>query len=491
MSRSKYDPDGMSNDFAADDPDGRHYAPGSRNGGPPSVGRSRQSQSSRPTRYEDEDPTYYSGASRGTYDDYPPEGEDYPPEGEDGTYYTRDSQTRRSVPPNAEELTQFTNGQDEPTQYSRDESGASRSNTSSSYQSGTKRSPRPVPIKKADNNKRAMWWYNFSRCVTFPFPDSCIRKEDADAKQAWREKVAICFCVLLASGFFVGIFGFVPVLLCRERTVYTLDNVKERTSEDWIVVNGLVYDVGGLFERHPTGPERVEAFLHDDASRMFPRVPPALLPDICLNTAKFENNPELQSKQPECNAMNAEDLKNGLPCHEFVTGVNATAKYMGEFEVGVLAHDGAVLLESPFTFWVSIHDRVYNVTEYVNDIRNEQTKQIEKDHPNAYLEPTLNNLVINKLNEDATELFLSVYPDDRVLACMDELFYVGIIDTRFDVVCFVLNCIMYFLLCFVALIMIAQMLCSLMYIAKGTRTYSEEDTQDQVIVSTVCLLCLR
>ena len=58
------------------------------------------------------------------------------------------------------------------------------------------------------------------------------------------------------------------------------------------------------------------------------------------------------------------------------------------------------------------------------------------------MEPTLNNLIIDKLNEDATELFVSVYPDDWILGCMDELFYVGIIDTRFDGVCFVLNIIM-------------------------------------------------
>lgn len=331
-----------------------------------------------------------------------------------------------------------------------------------------------------------MWWYNFSRCVTFPIPDTCIRKDDPEAKQAWREKVAICFCVFLVSGFFVGIFGFVPVLLCRERTVYTLQNVQERTNEEWIVLNGYVYDVGGLFNKHPGGPAGIEAFLNDDASRMFPRLPPALLPPMCLNKAKIEESEELQSTDKVCAQMTDEDKKNGVPCHTFVTGINETAKYMGEFEKGVLAHDGGVLLESPFTFWVSIHDRVYNVTDYVNNIRNDQTKQIEKDHPMAYLEPTLNNLVINKLNEDATELFLSVYPDDRILMCMDELFYVGIIDTRFDVVCFVLNILMYFLLGFVALIMVAQMLCSLMYIAKTTRTYTEEDTQDQVIVMVPC-----
>jgi chitin synthase len=342
-----------------------------------------------------------------------------------------------------------------------------------------------VPVKETNENKRAMWWYNFSRCVTCCVPDAFIKKEDDEARQAWREKVAICFCVFLASAFFVGIFGFVPVLLCQERTVYTLENVQQRVEEEWIAVNGAVYEVTELFNRHPTGPQGIEAFLHDDASRMFPRIPPALLPPMCLNMAKFEDNEVLQNKEPTC-SFTEEDKKNGLPCHTFVTGMNETAKYLGEFEKGVLAYDGAVLLASPYTYWVSINERVYNVTEYVNSIRNEQTKQIEKDHPMAYLEPTLNNLVINKLNEDATELFLSVYPDDRILACMDELFYVGIIDTRFDVVCFVLNITMIFLLSFVASIMVAQMICSLMYIAKGTRTYTAEDTQDQVIVMVPC-----
>ena len=487
-----YEPDGMSHEFGADDPDGKHYAPGGRpvqsRGGPPSVSNSRQSsRQSQPTYRGDEETSYYSNSKQSRISqEY---GEE---ENEEGSYYTRDSRTSRNSRNSAG--TGYPRNGGEPNvggemmqtweEEERSYMSGQSSKGSQSYQSSKK--ARPIPIKEADNNKRAMWWYNFSRCITFPFPDACIKVEDAEAKQAWREKVAICFVVFLASSFFVGIFGFVPVLLCRERTVYTLPDVQERTNENWIVINGFVYDVGGLFERHPTGPAGIEAFLHDDASRMFPRMPPALLPDMCLNKAKFENNEELQNKKPTCVDFTAEDKKNGLPCHDFVTGTNATAKYMGEFEKGVLAHDGALLLESPFTFWVTIHDRVYNVTSYVNNMRNEQTKQIEKDHPNAYLEPTLNNLVINKLNEDATELFLSVYPDDRVLGCMDELFYVGIIDTRFDVICFVLNIIMYFLLCFVALIMLAQMFCSLMYIAKGTRTYSEEDTQDQVVVMVPC-----
>ena len=513
-SSRRNDPEGMSHEFGQDDPDGRHYAPGINNhmndndnnnrgpppmmnNGPGSVASRSQStrQSSRQSgSYRDnEENSYYSNdqQSRSYYSE-----QDQGSIPEEGSYYTRDSRSSRGggsmrsgasnngEPPISQEIMSYRD-QDEGTYMSRD-SGASSYRSGSGRSEKSSKKARPIPTKEVDNNKRAMWWYNFSRCVTICFPDACIKKDDAEAKQAWREKVAICFCVFLASAFFVGIFGFVPVMLCRERTVYTLTNVQERTNADWIALHGTVYDVGGLMDRHPTGPAGVEAFLHDDASRMFPRLPIAMLPDFCLNKAKIEETEELQSKEPVCEDFTAEDKKNGLPCHTFVTGMNATEKYMGEFEQGVLAHDGAVLLESPFTFWVSIRDRVYNVTKYVNDIRNEQTKQIEKDHPMAYLEPTLNNLVINKLNEDATELFLSVYPDDRILGCMDELFYVGIIDTRFDVVCFVLNIMMYFGLIFVALIMIAQMICSLMYVAKGTRTYSDEDTQDQVIVMVPC-----
>ena len=497
------DPDGMSNVFEGDDPDGKHYAPGgrpvapapqgSRGSGSRSGSGSRHSNQEGSYRQDDDQGSYYSKDSRTqqeddyTYDNQ--QGSQGQGE-EDGSYYSRDSRNSRgSRQSRGSQGTGYPRGAsgevNEMTTWEEEDGSYLSGSAHSSSKSGKKTS-NALPKIETGNNKRAMWWYNFSRCVTFPIPSACIKKEDDEAKQAWREKVAICFVVFLASSFFVGIFGFIPVILCRERTVYTLPNVQERTNENWIAVNGWVYDVTDLLERHPKGPAGVEAFLNEDASRMFPRTPPALLPDMCLNKGKFEDNEELQNTKPSCVDFTEEDIKNGLPCHDFVTGMNATAKYMGEFEQGALAHDGSVLLESPFTFWVSIHDRVYNVTSYVNSIRNEQTKQIEKDHPNAYLEPTLNNLVINKLNEDATELFQSVYPDDRVLGCMDELFYVGIIDTRFDVVCFVLNIIMYFLLCFVALIMIAQMFCSLMYIAKGTRTYSAEDTQDQVIVMVPC-----
>ena len=69
--------------------------------------------------------------------------------------------------------------------------------------------------KEVAKDKLCMWCYNFSGCVTMCVPDKCIRKDNVEAKQAWRENVAICFVVFLASSFFVGIFGFIPALCAR------------------------------------------------------------------------------------------------------------------------------------------------------------------------------------------------------------------------------------------------------------------------------------
>jgi hypothetical protein len=85
------------------------------------------------------------------------------------------------------------------------------------------------------------FWIFFSHLVTLFIPDvllCCIgrhakftkgmneaqkaevRKAKKEAKQAWREKVGIFVVMLLCSCAFIGISGVIPVLLCRETTVF-------------------------------------------------------------------------------------------------------------------------------------------------------------------------------------------------------------------------------------------------------------------------------
>ena len=89
-----------------------------------------------------------------------------------------------------------------------------------------------IPADELSNNGclPKMWWF-FSRLCTFFVPDiflCCIGRKagskvaKTEAKQAWREKVAIFVIMMLSSAAFIGVSGVVPMFLCRETEVFTM-----------------------------------------------------------------------------------------------------------------------------------------------------------------------------------------------------------------------------------------------------------------------------
>jgi len=100
-------------------------------------------------------------------------------------------------------------------------------------------------VLKNENDKSCtskMWWL-FSRLCTLLIPDfllCCIgrharitkgmsaeakksaRVARKEAKQAWREKVAIFMIMMFCSACFIGVSGVIPMFLCRETTVFTM-----------------------------------------------------------------------------------------------------------------------------------------------------------------------------------------------------------------------------------------------------------------------------
>ena len=93
----------------------------------------------------------------------------------------------------------------------------------------------------------------FVTTSTFFIPNKCIRRPTNDAKQAWREKVCLFVIMVTCSVGLVGVFGFVPLLLCEENTVFSLQDIWLQSGEEWVVVHGTIYDVKDLIYRHPGG----------------------------------------------------------------------------------------------------------------------------------------------------------------------------------------------------------------------------------------------
>lgn len=342
----------------------------------------------------------------------------------------------------------------------------------------------PIVAKKEKKNTAARrWWQSFAKICTFLVPNCCI-PGNKDAKQAWREKVAIFFIMIFVSAIFVGGFGFAPLLICEEETIYTWEDIWSQNKEAWVVVHGNIYDMENLIHKHPGGIDGILRYLGKDASKLFPRAPPATLPHSCLNLDKIIGTP-LNDTTPVCDDFTKEDILSGLPCHDFATGINGTNKYLKEYERGVLAYSGPDLEFSP-GYLITIYDRVYNVTDYINNIKNELSFLIEEDHENAFLDPTLNSLVINKANQDATELYEALFVGNDTLKCMDELFYVGMVDTRFNPVCFALNIGVYVMLAVVGTVLVLQFLASMRYVSPVHRTFNSEDTDEPVIIMVPC-----
>lgn len=338
-----------------------------------------------------------------------------------------------------------------------------------------------VPQSKGESCG-SRFWKSFAWLCTFFIPSCCIMRRGGEAKQAWREKVAICVVMMLASACFVGVFGFIPLFVCQEEKIYRWEDIWAQTDEAWTVIDGTVYDMKDYINKHPGGTNGISEFLGKDASKLFARIPPADLPPFCLNPEK-DLAPH---SSVVCTDFTAVDELVGLPCHDFATGPNGAWDFLKDYEHGVLAFSYDDLKNDPNLDFIIIHNRVYNVTNYVNAIKNDESNLIEEDHEYAYLEEQLNSIVINKLNEDATEVYDMLFGKVDPRYCLDDLFYVGVIDDRSDPVCHALNIIMFSVLIFVAFILVLQCLCSLLYLARSNRTFTKKDGEAPVMVMVPC-----
>ncbi|KAL7538293.1 hypothetical protein ACHAXR_008439 [Thalassiosira sp. AJA248-18] len=357
-----------------------------------------------------------------------------------------------------------------------------------------------VPTTEGTSCTSKLWWFFSGLCTLF-IPDvflCCIgrharikknmtpeQKKEVrgvrkEARQAWREKVAIFVIMLFFSACFIGVSGVIPLFLCRETTVFTMDEIRARNrAEDWTVIFGSIYDIADYANVHPGG-DQIRELIAKDASKVFPRRPPGLLPSVCVNTQK-----ELV-QEPTCDEFDDLDKLVKLHCHSSV-GFSGVDKAMGDYERGVFAHRLSTLENDVHAGeWIMIFNRIYNVTRYIDSIKDERSRLIDADSENAYLSDDLNSLIINKRGQDATMVYEALYDDDVALSCLDDLFYVGVLDEKDNILCRALNIAMYSVMIVIAAVLAIQCVCSLLYLVRRKRTITRDDTRTKIIVMVPC-----
>ena len=185
-------------------------------------------------------------------------------------------------------------------------------------------------------------------------------------------------------------------------------------------------------------------------------------------------------------------------------------------ERGILVHSSASM-SGQGKSWFHLYDRVYDVTDYVNGINENEIPVLEKEegssvdnNPAAYLTPTLNRyvkqpnasylgtsnskvcltslnrVIMNSLGTDGTELYEALFGSSEYIGCLEEMFYYGLLDDNPDTFCATLNIMMYVMLICVASLMVIQFIASMIYICPRHRTYSEEDVVSPVMIMVPC-----
>ncbi|KAJ1948271.1 ATP-dependent RNA helicase, partial [Linderina macrospora] len=119
------------------------------------------------------------------------------------------------------------------------------------------------------------YWRMFSLILTFWMPnfvlDKLLRKETPEKRQAWREKIALCFMILLITVLTAMVSFGLSFMFCHPVEQISLQMLSENhamnSTEKWTVVRGRIYDVSNKNDmQHLQLPQEV---VGHDASNQF------------------------------------------------------------------------------------------------------------------------------------------------------------------------------------------------------------------------------
>jgi hypothetical protein len=228
-----------------------------------------------------------------------------------------------------------------------------------------------------------------------------------------REKSTLVIIFMIISLVMFGVLGPLPVYLCRPPSAFTMDYVVDKSNHVTSVF-GKVFKMNEYLSRHPGGSDAIRNIMGQDGSRLFPRLPPGGLPELCLNV----DNPKSKDENPVCSDLMTEDELRKVPCHLSSVGVQSIWSKLEPYAAGDLVFEDFRFREDGFgdqrRQYIVIDTSVYDVTSYVTPLRDDRTGVISDDpnHGSAYLYRSLHLLIVNKLNEDATELYYDVFQNE-------------------------------------------------------------------------------
>ncbi|KAF2279340.1 uncharacterized protein EI97DRAFT_370810 [Westerdykella ornata] len=310
-------------------------------------------------------------------------------------------------------------------------------------------------------------WLFLVYLLTWWIPDKFIewfgRMKRQDVRTAWREKLAINMLIWLTCGFFIFLMIGFPAVICPTQHVYSPAELSHYDAKDgrpaYVAMRGIVYDLGKYIPAHYPSivpRQQLERYAGKDATNLFPVQVSAL----CNGVGDSGIHPGVQLNYRTSNYTDQTNListtdKNAR-YHDFRWFYNDSrpdwwyeqqmflkSNYM-KGRVGYSPQYLKTLATKKNHAIAYMYGKVYDFTEYIPGGREVKEKLNGEPGPDMPADPDF-------MHKDVVEIFrvqagndISKYWEALKLdsktrksmqQCLDNLFYVGDVDTRSSARC--------------------------------------------------------
>ena len=306
-------------------------------------------------------------------------------------------------------------------------------------------------------------WMAIVYLLTFYIPDFGIklfgRMKRKDVRTAWREKFAINLIIWGSCAFAIFFIVAFPGLICPTQHVYSPAELSSHNGDDghnsYIAIRGVVFDLGAFMPSHY--PDIIpDSALKDyagvDATDLFPVQVSALCqgkdgsvdPTVFLDYKPSNTSGPLTAVSVTDRNANYHDFRyfrnESRPDWFYEQMEMLKANYKKGY-VGY-SYEYMKTLASKSHSIASINGKVYDLTNYIVGGRRTQAppgKSVPDNVNRDFMDSLVVELFQDKPGQDVTKYWqtLPIDPDmrNRMELCLNNLFFVGHVDTRSSAQC--------------------------------------------------------
>ncbi|KAI9476259.1 MAG: chitin synthase-domain-containing protein [Benjaminiella poitrasii] len=349
-------------------------------------------------------------------------------------------------------------------------------------------------------------WLNFVWFMTWWIPTSflsfCGKMKRPDIQIAWREKMTLCLCIFLTSGFIIWFLVFFGSLVCPHQDVFSTSELQSHSDDNnaYVAIRGEVFDLAQFAPHHwATQVIPTSAILQyggKDASSLFPVQVAALCEGVTGTVSPYVSL-DFNTNLTDTNAQYHNFLpSSGDPRPDwYFQQMTYLRKNYKLGSMGYTPKDIASQATNPVDMsgikttrqWAILNSNVYDLTYYIlGGRRFDVPEGVATPDTNElnFLDTAVVTLFSQKAGQDITASW-NALPLDPALkrrqeVCLRNLYYVGAVDNRNSARCLFAEYLLLIVTVFLCLVIVFKFLAALQF-----RTRREPEKHEKFVICQV------